>query len=158
MEIMRWPWWFWLAYADVKFWFVTIPTAIALALSSWYGAPWLGGLRWVLIAGVILLALPFPATAAILVFQKIDATRYWRTLAQTETIAGISLPAGSRLRFADKPHSVLVSIELPHTTEVRGMRLMGTLTPWGKWRGVDSVWGGISMPRRPLSIRQVRRR
>src|SRR5216684_4176165 len=107
---MRLPWWFWLAYADVKFWFATIPVAIALALAAWYGARWLGGLRWVLIVVVALLALPFPAAAAIVIFQKFDATRYWRTLEVAETIAGLPVPAGSKVRFADKKHSIPVSI------------------------------------------------
>jgi hypothetical protein len=140
---MRLPWWFWLAYADVKFWFATIPAAIVLALAAWYAPPWFGGLRWTLIAAVAVLAAPFPAAAAIFIFQKFDATRFWRTLPQAETLAGLPLPAGSKVRFADKAHSILVSIELPRVTEVRGMRLVGTLTPWGTWRGVNSVWGGM---------------
>ena len=71
------PWWFWFAVAVVKFWFVTIPLAIALALAARYGAPWLGAMRWVLIAGVILLALPYPAAALVVIYQSFDATRYW---------------------------------------------------------------------------------
>jgi hypothetical protein len=89
------------------------------------------------------LALPFPAAAAAFVFQKVDATRYWRTLDRDTTFAGLSLPRGSRIRFADKAHSVLVSIELPHATEVRGLRLTGTLALWSVWNDVGPVWGGI---------------
>jgi hypothetical protein len=136
------PWWFWLAYAVVKFWLVTIPVAITLTMTAWYGAPWLGGLRWVLIAAVVLLALPFPAAAVVIIYQSFDATRFWRALEVTETIAGLPLPAGSKVRYADKKHSMLVSIELPNVFEIRGMRLIGPLQPWGKWRGVDGVWGG----------------
>jgi hypothetical protein len=128
---MRLPWWFWFACADVKFWFVTIPGAVALAIAAWYDAHWLGGLRWVVIAAVTLVALPFPATAALFIFQKIDATRYWPTLEHPETLAGLPLPAGSRVRFADKAHSVPISIQLPHFTEVHGMRLTGTLNTVG---------------------------
>jgi hypothetical protein len=140
---MRLPLLLWLAYADVKFWFVTLPVAIALALAAWYGAPWLGGLLWILIAAVALLTLPYPAAAALAIFQRIDATRYWRALNSAETIAGLPLPAGSKIRFADKTHSIPVSIELPHVTEIRGLRLTGTLRPWGKWGDADKIWGGI---------------
>jgi hypothetical protein len=139
---MRLPWWFWLAYADVKFWFVTLPAAGVLALIAWYGAPWLGVLRWILIALIVLVALPFPATAVVLIFQTIDATRYWRTLEVAETIAGLPMPAGSKVHFADKKHFIPVSIELPHETEISGLRLVGELRPWGKWGEVDKVWGG----------------
>jgi hypothetical protein len=139
---MRLPWWALLAYAVVKFWFVTIPVAIALALVAWYGAPWLGELRWILIVAVIVLALPFPMAAGVVIYQTFDATRYWRTLEVAETIAGIPLPAGSKVHFADKKHSIPVSIELPHVTEIRGMRLTGDLRPWGKWGDAGKVWGG----------------
>jgi hypothetical protein len=140
---MRLPWWFWLAYADVKFWYATAPAAIALALTTWFAAPWLGGLRWFLIAVVVLLALPFPAAAAVVAYQKFDATRYWRTLDVAETITGLTVPAGSKVLFADKKHSIPVSIEMPHVTEIRGMRLTGTLRPLGNWGDVGKVWGGI---------------
>ena len=72
------PWWFWFAVAVVKFWFVTIPLATLLALAAWYGAPWLGGLRWVLIAAVVLLALPFPAAAGVVIYQSFDAAKLSR--------------------------------------------------------------------------------
>src|SRR4051794_17667288 len=89
-QIMRsLPRWFWFAVAVVKFWFVTIPLAIALALAARYGAPWLGAMRWVLIAGVILLALPYPAAALVVIYQSFDATRYWRTLEVAETVGGL---------------------------------------------------------------------
>src|SRR5262245_18437885 len=136
------PWWFWLAYADIKFWFVTIPLAIALALAAWYSSPWLGALRWLLVAGVVLLALPFPAAALVIIYQSIDATRYWRSLDAPETIADLPLPVGSKVHFADKNHSVVTSIELPHETEIRGMRLTGTLRPWERRLDAVTHWGG----------------
>ena len=140
---MRLPWWALLAYVVVKYWFVTIPVAIALALAAWYGAPWLGGLRWVLIAAVVLLALPFPAAAGVAIYQSFDATRFWRTLEVAETIAGLYLPAGSKVHYADKKHSIVVSIELPSVTEIRGMLLRGTLRPWERQGDAVKIWGGI---------------
>ena len=140
---MRLPWWFWLAYADVKFWYVSVPAAVALALIAWFGAAWLGGARWVLAAAVVLLALPFPAAAFVVIYQTFDATRFWRNLDVAETIAGLPMPAGSRVHFADKAHSIPMSIELPHVTEISGMRLTGLLQPLRKWREHGTVWGGI---------------
>jgi hypothetical protein len=140
---MRLPWWVWLAYADVKFWFVTIPVVITLTLAVWYGANWLGSLRWILIAAVVVLALPFPMAAGVVIYQSFDATRYWRTLEVAETIAGLPLPAGSKVHYADKKHSTIVSIELPHVTEIRGMRLRGTLRPWKRQGDAVKIWGGV---------------
>jgi len=136
------PRWFWFAVAVVKFWFVTIPLAIALALVARYGAPWLGAMRWVLIAGVILLALPYPAAALVVIYQSFDATRYWQTLEVAETVGGLPVPAGSKVRYADKKHSIPISIDLPRATEIHGMRLMGTLTPWKRRGDVATHWGG----------------
>jgi hypothetical protein len=140
---VRLPAWVLLAYADVKFWFVTIPLTTACALIGWYGAPWLGRLSWILIAAAIVLTLPYPAAAALVIFQRIDATRYWRTLDSAETIAGLPVPAGSKVRFADKKHAIPVSIELPHVTEICGLSLTGALRPWGRWGDAEGVWGGI---------------
>jgi hypothetical protein len=135
------PWWFWFAVVVVKFWFVTIPLAIMLALAAWYGAPWLGGMRWIVIAAVVLLALPFPAAALVIAYQSFDATRYWRTLEVDETVDGLPVPTGSKVRYADKKHSIPVSIDLPRATEIHGMRLMGTLTPWKRRGDVATHWG-----------------
>jgi len=138
---MRLPWWTLIAYAVVKYWYLTIPMSIILALAARYGAPWLGGLRWVLVAAAVLLTLPFPAAAAIVIYQSFDATRYFRTLDADETVAGLPVPAGSKVRYADKTHRIPISIELPHVTEIRGMRITGALRPSGKWGHVDKVWG-----------------
>src|SRR5438874_2556426 len=114
------PWWFWLCVAIVKFWYVTIPLAMALAMAANYGAPWLGGLRWIPIAAVVLLALPFPLAALIAIYQSYDATRFWRTLETAETISDLPLPAASKVQFTDNAHSIVVLIELPHVTEILG--------------------------------------
>jgi len=137
------PWWVWLAIFDVEFWFVTIPAAIVLAIVGWYGADWLGGLRWAMFGAVVLLALPFPAAAVIFVIRKIHSAAHWRTLDRDETVAGLRLPAGSRIRFHDKAHSSIDSIDLPHVTDIRGMRLVGKLTWYDKWYDdIGPVWSG----------------
>jgi len=138
----RLPWWFWLGVVIVKYWYVTLPLAMALAMAASYGAPWLGGLRWIPIAAVVLLALPFPLAALIVIYQSYDATRFWRTLETADTISDLPLPAGSRIQFADRAHSIVVLIELPHVTEILGMRLAGTLQPWKRQGNAVTHWGG----------------
>jgi hypothetical protein len=141
--VLNLPWWFWLAVFDVQFWFVTIPAAIVLAVVGWYGALWLGGMRWVMFGAAVLLALPFPAAAvAIAIAEIIDSATYWRTLDRDETVAGLELPAGSRIRFGDKAHSTVSSIELPHVTDIRGMRLVGQLRRYSNWRDTHLIWSG----------------
>ncbi|MDA9525304.1 hypothetical protein XI06_34605 [Bradyrhizobium sp. CCBAU 11434] len=139
---MRLPWPLLFGYAVVNNWFVTIPLALALAFSAWYGSPWIGGLRFVLIACAAFLALPFPAAGALYLYQSYDATKYWRTLETGETIADLPLPAGSKIQFADKAHSIVVLIELPQVTEILGMRLTGTLKPWKRQGNDVTHWGG----------------
>jgi hypothetical protein len=136
------PWWFWLAYADFRFWFVTAPAAIALLLTGWYDADWLGGLRFAVLGAGTLMALPFPAVAAAYVLQSIDATRYRRTLDSDETIAGVTLPIDSRICFADKAHANVVSVDLPHVTGIHGVRVVGRLMRYEKWNDVGPVWSG----------------
>jgi hypothetical protein len=136
------PWWFWLAFAAVHFWFVTVPAAIALLLVGWYGANWLGSLRFAVLGAGALLVLPFPAAAAVYALQSIDANRYWRRLDCDETIAGITLPVGSRIRFADKAHSHFVSVDLPHVTGILGVQVVGRLMRYEKWDDVGPVWSG----------------
>jgi hypothetical protein len=140
--ILRLPWWFWLAVFDVQFWIVTIPAAIVLALVGWHGAGWLGGLRWAMFGAAALLALPFPAAAVVIVIGQIKAAAYWRTLDRDETVAGLPLPAGSRICFGDKAHSSVVSIDLPHVINIRGMPLVGKLRRYDKWRDIREVWSG----------------
>ena len=136
------PWWFWLGVGIVKYWYITIPLAITLAWAAWHGETSLGGIRWVLIAAVVFLTLPFPAGALIVLYQSYDATRFWRTLDTAETISDLPLPAGSKVQFADKAHTIVVSIELPHATEILGMRLTGTLKPWKRQGNAVTHWGG----------------
>jgi hypothetical protein len=84
-----------------------------------------------------------PRRGPLVIFQGIDATRYWRTHDGVQALAGLPVPAGSKVHFADKKHSIPVSIELPHATEIRGLNLTGALRRWGKWGGAEEVWGGI---------------
>jgi len=89
-----------------------------------------------------LLALPFPAAAVAIVIAQIKAAANWRTLDRDETVAGLPLPAGSRICFGDKAHSSVVSIDLPHAINIGGMRLVGKLTRYDKWGDIREVWSG----------------
>jgi hypothetical protein len=57
-------------------------------------------------------------------------------------IAGIELPPGSRIRFADKAQTKLISIDLPNSTAILGIRLVGRLTRYETWDDVGPVWSG----------------
>jgi hypothetical protein len=136
------PWWFWLGYADVKYWFVTVPTAIALVLIGWYGADWLHGLHFVAFGAATLLALPFPLAGALFILQSIRIAARTRALQRLldrdEIVAGIALPAGSTIRFSDEAHTSLVSIDLPHAAEIRGALVAGRL----EWAHARKIWSG----------------
>ena len=128
---MRLPLWVWLAYADVKLWFVTIPVAIALALAAWFGrVVWRALARQI---GLDLdccthrLDIAVSSRGRTCDFPKDRRDPPLRTLDTTQTIAGLPVPAGSKVRFADKEHFIPVSVELPHVTEIGGLRLTGAL-------------------------------
>jgi hypothetical protein len=144
--VVRLPRWFWLAFFDVRYWFVTIPAATILAIVAWFGDDWLGALRWPIFGAVVLLALPFPAVAVIFVIVfvvgKIRSAARRRTLDRDESVAGLELPAGSKIRFHDKAHVCVDSIDLPHVTDIRGMRLVGKLRRYDIWHDIGPVWRG----------------
>jgi len=139
---LRFPLWFRLVFVGVHLWYVTVPAAAALLLAGWFGAGSLGGFRWVVFGGAALLALPFPLAGVMYLVQTAVAATFWRTLDREETIAGVQFPAGSRIRFADKAHSELISVDLPHATEILGMRLVGRLARYERWDDVGPVWSG----------------
>jgi hypothetical protein len=136
------PWWFGFVVAGVHFWRLTVPVALALLLFGWFGSAWLGGLRWIALGTGTLLALPFLMAGLMYLLQSIKATRTWRTLAQSEEIVGVELPAGSRMRFADKAHTKLISVDLPDVTKILGIRLVGQLARHETWDHAGPAWGG----------------
>jgi hypothetical protein len=140
--IVNLPPWVWFMYFDVRFWFVSVPAAIALVLIGWFGADWLRGLRWAAFGAAALLALPFPIVGALVIIGEIrsamDLAALQRTLDRDETIAGMPLPAGSTIGFRDKAHSNVVSIDLPRATNILGLRIVGTMD----WSDFSHVWSG----------------
>jgi hypothetical protein len=136
----RFPWWFGFVVAGVHFWYATIPAAVALLLLGWYGGP--GGLRWIGFSVGALLTLPFLMAGLMYALQSIEEARRWRTLTRAETIAGVGLPAGSRVRFADRAHTKLISVDLPGASNILGIRLVGRLTRYVTWDDVGPVWSG----------------
>ncbi len=136
----RFPWWFGFVVAGVHFWYVTIPAAAALLLLGWHAGP--GVLRWTCFGAGALLMLPFAMASLMYMLQSIEEARRWRTLADAEVIAGLALPAGSRIRFADKANTNLISVDLPGATEILGIRMVGRLMHYDKWDDVGPVWGG----------------
>src|SRR5438045_3348708 len=111
------PPWFWFVVAGVHFWYVTAPMAVALLLLGWYGAIWLGTLRWIALGAGAVLTLPFLMYGLMYAVQSVEAARRWRPLDHAETVADMALPAGSRVHFADKAHTQFISVELPDVTD-----------------------------------------
>jgi hypothetical protein len=139
---LRLPWWFWFAYVAVRYWLVTVPVAVLLAIAGRYG-DWPIQARWVVFGAVAILALPFAATAVVLVVRNRQEAACWRSLDRDQTVFSLYLPAGSRIRFAEKTRSRLISIDLPHATDILGIRVVGTLTWHDKWGHFTKVWSGI---------------
>src|SRR5271165_7453647 len=123
----------WLVYGtlEVRFWYLTMPAVIALILIGWHGAPWLGAARWVAFAIAALLAVPFSITGAWIILDKMrtDAAMaaHSQTLEQDETVAGVPLPAGSRITFKDEAHLHIHSVDLPGAASFsfKGMEVTG---------------------------------
>jgi hypothetical protein len=129
-------------YIDVTYWFVTVPAAIVLLLVGWYGAGWLHRLRWVAYAAAAFLIAPFPVVATVAIVDDIlsaaNLAAVQRTLDRDETVAGLTLPAGSKIQFTDKTRFGIAAIDLPRATDILGVRLAGTLL----WSDVSHDWNG----------------
>jgi hypothetical protein len=136
------PWWFGFVFVGVRLWRLTVPAAIALLLAGWYWADWLGGFRWIVFAAAALVALPFAMAGLMYVLQTANQASFWRTLDDEETVAGVRLPAGSRIHFADKAHTTVISIELPRVTEILGIKVAGPLARYETWEEAGPVWSG----------------
>ncbi len=138
----RFPVWFWAIYTSVHFWYLTVPAASGFLLVGWLGADLLGRLRWVAFGAAALIAMPFPAAGVLYLVQTIVAASFWRKLAHEETLVGVRLPAGSRLRFSDRAHTDLISVDLPRMAEILGLQLVGRLARYERWDDVGPVWSG----------------
>lgn len=100
-------------------------------------------------AAAALVALPFAMAALMYVLQTANQATFWRTLDHEEIVAGVRLPAGSRIHFADKAHTKVITIELPRVTEILGIRVAGPLARYDTWEEAGPVWSG------PLAEDQV---
>jgi hypothetical protein len=140
--IVNLPAWVWLIYFDIRYWFLTAPVGIGLVLLAWYGADWPRGPRWIAFGFAAVLLLPFPVAGLFVTIGEIrsaaELARLQLTLDHDQTIAGLSVPAGSVIRFQDKAHSGVGAIELPRPSDVGSARLEGTLS----WSDVTQVWNG----------------
>jgi hypothetical protein len=131
---------FQLVFLDVTFWFLTIPAAAVLAIVGWY-AP--HGLRWVAFGAAALLAVPVPVVGGLVMIDRIKTTARLaaleRSLDRDETVAGVALPAGSKVYFADAPHTRISWVELPRDASIRGVRVVGNID----WVYSSRLWHGM---------------
>jgi hypothetical protein len=134
------PFLFQLVFLDVTFWFLTIPAAAVLVIVGWY-APY--GLRWVAFGAAVLLAVPVPVVGGFVMIDRIETAHKLaaleRSLDRDESVAGVALPAGSKVYFADASHARISWVELPGAASIRGVRVVGNID----WVDGSRLWHGM---------------
>jgi hypothetical protein len=126
----------------VSYWFLTVPGAVGLATLGWYAPPWLGRLRWLALGVAALLSITFVAAAIVVALDEIRSAEisrtYMRILDRDETIAGLSLHAGSKIWFRDKQHTEIQWAQLSRATDIAGVPFIGDV--W--WDNELGTWSG----------------
>lgn len=127
-----------LAVFDLRCWISAAAIVACLAILGWYGAHLLGRYRWIPLGTAALMAMPL---AIYLLHEVHDRFVYERTLDHDETVTGLPLYAGSRIRFEDPAHTVIRSVNLSRVTHILGVPFTGRIR---HRRGGDSpgVWAG----------------
>jgi hypothetical protein len=131
------PWWFIVAYFIVYCWFITIPAIIILVVVG-SSANVARGWRATAFVAAVLLALPLLVYGRDIITEW-GETNGWiqadrRVLDRDETVLGLALPAGSRVRFEDRSQKKLTWIQLPHSARIQGMGMVGDLE-WSHFAG-----------------------
>jgi len=131
---------FWFVYSVVSYWFISIPSAIGLAMLGWYRP--LGRLRWPAFGVSALLATPFLLVAMFALQDEMRSSnaqaKLLRTLDHDEVVAGLELFAGSKIFFQDEAQTAVQSIELPRVTIILGVSFTGSV--W--WNAAAQSWNG----------------
>jgi|SRR5579863_3316855 len=141
---LQFPAWLGLAFLGLQYWYVLVPSGLALAGLAWFGRALPMALRLAAWSAAAACALPYLLLLALIAADKFGTAQraahdraLHRTLAAGETVAALSLPTGAVLEFADETHRALSSVELPRPALVAGILLEGRLEPIteGLWSG-----------------------
>jgi hypothetical protein len=133
---------FWFAYWVVSYWFISVPGALGLAVLGRYGPRWLGRLRWLSLGAAALLTTPFLLAVMFALRDGIHSSsvraELLLALDHDEIVAGLPLPAGSKIWFEDAAHTAIESVELPRPANILGVAFNGRV--W--WNVTAKSWNG----------------
>jgi hypothetical protein len=142
---LEFPPWVSLAFLGAQYWYLLAPAMLALVGIGWFGRTLPMALRYAAWSAAGLCAAPFALLLLLIVGDAVGTARRAAedralhvTLAASQTVAGLSLPAGAVLAFTDESHRVLSSVALPRPTAVAGIQLEGVLEPI-----TDREWSGV---------------
>lgn len=151
---LAFPPWVNAAFFGALYWYALAPAALALIGIGWFGRALPVALRYLAWGAAGLCAAPLALSLALIVADAVGTANraaedraLHRTLTASETVGGLSLPAGAVLAFADPTHRALIFVTLPRPMSVAGILLDGALEPItdDEWSGVlarDQVIGG----------------
>jgi hypothetical protein len=139
------PPWVELGFFGAEYWWVLAPAVLALGAIAGFARVLPMALRYgaggaaALCAAPLALALVLVVGDAVMTAQRAaeDRARH-RTLAASETVDMLTLPAGAVIEFTDATQRTLVAVELPRPAPVAGILLEGRLEPI-----TEREWSGV---------------
>jgi hypothetical protein len=142
---LEFPPWISLAFLGAEYWYALAPAVLALVGIGWFGRALPMALRYAAWGAAGLCATPLVLLLVLIVGDAIGTARraaedraLHRTLAASETVGTLSLPAGAVLAFTDETQRTLSSVALPRPMPVAGILLEGELEPI-----TDREWSGV---------------
>jgi hypothetical protein len=142
------------AFFGLQYWYLFAPAALALSAIGWFGRVLPLALRLAVWGGAAACAAPFALLLLFIVGDHIapfvraaqERARH-RTLATSETVGTLLVPAGAVLEFSDETQRVMSAVTLPRPMLVAGIELEDRLEPlkgteWAGSLARDQVIGG----------------
>ena len=161
---LRFPPWVSFAFFGLQYWYFFAPAALALSGIAWFGRVCPMPLRYAAWGGAAICAAPFVLMLVLIVGDHIapvlraahERARH-RTLAASETVGSLLLPAGAVLEFTDETQRAFSAVTLPRPMLVAGIELEGRLEPikgteWAGELARDQVIGDWPCRAGPLSF------
>ncbi len=141
---LKFPPWISFAFFGLQYWYLFAPAALALSGIGWFGRVLPMALRYVAWGGAAVCAAPFALLLVLIIADRFapalraasERARH-RTLATSETVGSLLLPAGAVLDFTDDTQRVLSAVTLPRPMRVAAIELEGRLEPLtgAEWAG-----------------------